>query len=111
MLFRPTCCEVSFRKAVDAYVCISVSVPFELCSAFLRRSSITFCVSLLCKVCSFINYCSSYYSIYLRGRVDNFSLLDSFSPFFWLIEFHCAFSISYKILPYCVYYYCILVRM
>ena len=26
------------------------------------------------------------------------------------IEFHCTFSISYKILPYFVYYYCILVR-
>ena len=28
---------------------------------------------------------------------------------FLLIEFHCTFSISYKILPYFVYYYCILV--
>ena len=34
------------------------------------------------------------------------------SPFCFLsIEFHCTFSISYKILPYFVYYYCILVRM
>ena len=30
---------------------------------------------------------------------------------FLLIEFHCTFSINYKILPYYVYYYCIFIRL
>ena len=48
----------------------------------------------------------------VRGRVDNLSFFDYLSPFCLLsIEFHSTFSISYKILPYFVYYYCILVRM
>ena len=47
-----------------------------------------------------------------RGRVDNLSIFDYLSPFCFLyIEIHCTFSISYKILPYFLYYYCILVRM
>ena len=38
-----------------------------------------------------------------RERVDDFSFFDCSSPFcFSLIEFHCAFSISYKILLYFV---------
>ena len=47
------------------------------------------------------------------GRVDDLSFFEYLSPFCFLsIEFHCTFSISYKILPYFVsYYYCILVRM
>ena len=41
--------------------------------------------------------------------MDDFEYL---SPFYFLsIEFHCTFSISYKILPNFVCYYCILVRM
>ena len=48
----------------------------------------------------------------VRGRVDDLSFFEHLSPFCFLsIEFHCAFSISYKILPYFIYYYCILVRM
>ena len=47
-----------------------------------------------------------------RGRVDDSSFFDYLSPFcFLLIEFHCSFSISYKILPDYVYYYCISIRM
>ena len=46
------------------------------------------------------------------GRVDDLSFLKNLSSFCFLsIEFHCTFPISYKILPYFVYYYCILVRM
>ena len=42
-----------------------------------------------------------------RGRVDDLSFFDYLSPFcFLLIEFQCSFSISYKILPDYVYYYC-----
>ena len=38
-------------------------------------------------------------------------IFDCLSPYcFLLIEFHSTFSISYKILPYYVYY-CILIRM
>ena len=45
----------------------------------------------------------------MQERVDYFSFLDCSSPFcFFLIKFRCPFSISYKILPYYVYYYCIL---
>ena len=48
----------------------------------------------------------------MAGGVDDLSFFEYLSPFcFLLIEFHCTFSISYKILPYFVYYYCILVRM
>ena len=37
------------------------------------------------------------------------SFFNYLSPFcYLLIEFHYTFSISYKILPYYVYYYCIL---
>ena len=40
-----------------------------------------------------------------------FSFLDYSSPFcFLLIEVHCNFLIPCKILPYSVYYYCILIR-
>ena len=47
-----------------------------------------------------------------QGRVEDLAFFQYLSPFCFLsIEFHCAFSISYKILPYFVYYYCILVRM
>ena len=48
----------------------------------------------------------------LRGRVDDLSFFEYLSPFCFLsIEFHCTFSISYKILPHFVYYYCTLIRM
>ena len=44
--------------------------------------------------------------------MDDLSFLEYLSPFCVLsIEFHCTFSISYKILLYFVHYYCILVRM
>ena len=47
-----------------------------------------------------------------RGRVDDSSFFEYLSPFYFLsIEFNCLFFISYKIFPYFVYYYCILVRM
>ena len=50
--------------------------------------------------------------ISIRWRVDDLSFFEYLNPFcFLLIEFNCTFSISYKILPYFVYYYCILVRM
>ena len=43
---------------------------------------------------------------------DDLSFFKYLSPFCFLsIEFHCTFSISYKILPYFVHYYYILVRM
>ena len=38
------------------------------------------------------------------GRVDDLSFLEYLSPFFLSIEFHCTFSISYKILPCFVYF-------
>ena len=54
----------------------------------------------------------TYISHLQRGRVDNLSFFDYLSPFcFLLIEFHCSFSIYYKILPDYVYYCCILIRM
>ena len=46
-----------------------------------------------------------------RGRVDDLLFFKYLSSFCFLsIEFHRTFSISYKILPYYVYYY-ILIRM
>ena len=56
------------------------------------------------RVCIFIlaNYDDN------RGRVDDLSFFEYLSPCcFLLIEFHCSFFISYEILPYFVYYYCI----
>ena len=39
-----------------------------------------------------------------------FSVFDFSSPFYFLlIEFHNTFFISYNVLPYYVYYYCILI--
>ena len=39
--------------------------------------------------------------------MDDLLLFEYFSPFyFWLLEFHCTFSMSYKILTNYVYYYC-----
>ena len=53
---------------------------------------------------------TQYYFSYVRGRLDDFSFFDCWRPFyFWLNEFHCIFSISYKMLTNYVYYYCILI--
>ena len=47
---------------------------------------------------------------FCQERADNFSLFDCSSRFcFLLIEFHCTFSFSCKILPYYVYLYCSIV--
>ena len=46
-----------------------------------------------------------------QGRVDALSFFEYLCPFCFLsIEFHYPFSISYKILPHFVYYYCISIR-
>ena len=46
-----------------------------------------------------------------RGRVDDLSFFEYLSPFCFLsIEFHPTFFTSYKILPYFVCYYSILIR-
>ena len=45
-------------------------------------------------------------TLYIEGRVDDFSFFDCSSSFsFLLIEFHYAFSISYIVLTCYVYYY------
>ena len=50
----------------------------------------------------------SHIELLSRGRVDDLSFFDCSSPFCFLsIGFHFTFSISYKILPYLIYYYCI----
>ena len=52
------------------------------------------------------------FTIDFRGRVDELTFFQYLSPFCFLsIEFHCTFSISYKILPYFVYCYSILIRL
>ena len=59
-------------------------------------------------ICLFVLMCDLYFKTTNRGRVDDLSFFEYLSPFCFLsIEFHCTFSISYKILPYFVYYYCI----
>ena len=51
---------------------------------------------------------SVYYYNTVRGRVDDLSIFEYLSPICFLsIEFHCTFSIAYKLLQYLVYYYCI----
>ena len=51
-----------------------------------------------------IIYIKLYYETW-RGRVDDLSFFGYLSPFcFLLIEFHCTFSISYKIQKYYIYY-------
>ena len=45
-----------------------------------------------------------------RRRLYDLSFFDYLSQFF-VIEFHCTFSISYTILPDYVYYYCSLIGM
>ena len=53
----------------------------------------------------------NFFIIYPRKTGEG-AFFEYLSPFCFLsIEVHCTFSISYKILPYFVYYYCILVRM
>ena len=42
--------------------------------------------------------------------VDDLSFSEYLSVLFFSIEFHCTFSIYYKILPYFVCYYSILIR-
>ena len=51
--------------------------------------------------------------VVFTGESGWFVIFEYLSPFCFLsIEFHCTFFISYKILPYFVYYYyCILVRI
>ena len=52
-------------------------------------------------------FTSSYFS---RGKVEDFSFFDCSSRFYiFLIEFHCNFSITRKIIPGDVYYYYILI--
>ena len=47
----------------------------------------------------------------LSGEGEEFSIFHCSSPFYYLlIEFHCTFSIPYKMLQYYVYYYYILIR-
>ena len=47
-----------------------------------------------------------------RGRVDDLSFFEYLSPFCFLsIKFHCTFSFSYKILPYFLYYYHIIISL
>ena len=59
-----------------------------------------------------ITYFKFIFKIDSGGWVDEFKFFDFSSPFcFLLMGFHCTFSISYKILPYYVYYYCILIRL
>ena len=42
--------------------------------------------------------------ISISGRVDDLSFIDYSSPFCFLLnEFHCIFSISFKIIPFYVY--------
>ena len=54
-----------------------------------------------------LNFCMTFTDI-IRGVWMIFHFFDCSSPIcFLLIEFHCAFSISYKMLTNCVYYYCI----
>ena len=64
-----------------------------------------------CQEAFLITVCSSVVNI-PGGGVDDLSFFDYLSPLcFLLIEFQCTFSISYKILPDYVYYYCISIRM
>ena len=64
-----------------------------------------------------VNWCKKVWgdwlaSSYCRGRMDDLSFFNYLSTFCFLLnEFHCSFSISYKILPDYVYYYCISIRM
>ena len=61
------------------------------------------------------NYCEDWIvplSVKQRGRVDDFLFFDCLSPFCsLLIEFHCNSFHFFKILPYYVHYYSILIRM
>ena len=56
--------------------------------------------------------CSLGCAITIQGRGVDLSFFDCSSPFcFLLIEFYLIFSMFYKILPYYVYYYSILIRL
>ena len=60
----------------------------------------------LIKFLFFVNWISLYF--FHRWRVDDLSFFEYLRPFCCLsINFHSTFSISYKILPSFVYYYCI----
>ena len=54
-------------------------------------------------------YSQMYFEIRERGMIFNFLIVQV--HFFLLIEFHCTFSIYYKILINYTYYYFILIRM
>ena len=59
-----------------------------------------------------LNYCCPYSLLLVssRGWVDDLSFFEYLSRVcFLLIEFHCTFSISSKLLPYFVCYYSILI--
>ena len=92
--------------------------------AHLTSSTFSLSLPSLVSVSSFIhsvfswNYASLGNTICVRvnfrsrGWVDDLSFFEYLSPFCFLsIEFHCTFSISYKILLHFVYYSCILIRM
>ena len=77
-----------------------------------RRDIFFFVPALLFFILTPLVLSPSSVSLSYRGRVDDLSFFDYLSPFcFLLIEFHCYFYISYKILPDYVYCYCISIRM
>ena len=77
---------------------------FVTCFVALLPAETKRCIFQFCKV-TFNTWNSNGL---LRGSVDDLSFFDYFSPFCFLsIEFHFTFSISYKLLLYLVYYYCI----
>ena len=117
-----------------AVLLLLLAVPLLLLFAvllLLLLNVLLCCYCLLCCCCYCLLCCCCYCmravllllitaSIYAagasytnnRGRVDDLSFFEYFSPFrFLLIEFHRTFSTSYKIFLYYVYYYCILIRM
>ena len=62
------------------------------------------------------NRCAEALAIYRNTRLNRggggmTSFFDCSSLFcFLFIEYHCSFSISYKIVPHYVYYHCISIR-
>ena len=83
--------NILYISTLMALVIYSVSTTVDVCYQSLVWYRSQYAASHLCA--TRVQYVASHLCAFLS------------------IEFHCTFFISYKLLPYFVYYYCILVRM
>ena len=88
---------------------IIINIRYDI----LINTSINFILQPLINYVQLVNLKVTWLRLWINGggwMICHF-LIGQSKFCFLSIEFHCTFSISYKILPYYVYYYCIVIRL